>query len=88
MVLYPRASPGPFFRGKPRGIKPNLSSAEAEREGGLKNLPPIVSLNYEKRKQDFPSYYFTFEPFYLTSLLQERKSATFVYNTKLHLDNG
>ncbi len=24
MVLYPRASPGPFFRGKPRGIKPNL----------------------------------------------------------------
>jgi hypothetical protein len=36
MVLTPGQALDPNFRGKPRGIKPNFSSAEAEREGGLK----------------------------------------------------
>jgi hypothetical protein len=37
MVLTPGQALDTNFRGKPRGIKPDFSSAEAEREGGIKN---------------------------------------------------
>ena len=35
--MNPKAIFGNKFRSKPRGIMPAFSSAEAEREGGLKN---------------------------------------------------